>query len=1723
MATVAIALIGISTSAQTGPGDIAFTAYNGDADDNFAFVTLVDITHPQSIWFTDNEWTGSAFNNINEGEIEWSTTANVSAGTVIWIQGNSGGAPTTSLGSVSGSGLNLGASNETLYALLEQPATSMASATFLAGVSNDDDGSGGTLTGTGLTNGTNFVDFDNDHDGFEYQGPRTGESSFSDYLPLIANLANWQDETSAGANILPIDLTVFTIGGGVTEPTVQTNSFTLDACMSFVDISWTNGDGSNRVVKINTTNSFTAPVDGTTYTANATYGGGEQVVYNSNGNSVTVTGLTAGTTYYVTAYEYNGSAGSEDYLTTGATTGSTTTPSIPTTLPAVQDFDSGNDIPYCSSPGSYFSNGSGVDDDVWRVQAAVSSSGSGGTINALGTNMWAMQDIDNGNGGGNFEHYLDFGPVDISGYSSVQLSFQYNAYIEAGGGDFLAYQVEYNNGSTWTAGTTTIATSTSHTSGAWVTETVTVPGGSNYVRLRIIADFNSGADIVGIDSVMVEDVTISAPTAQATNISAASCQRPNSLNINWVDGNGTARIVVANTTNSFTTPVDGTTYTANANYSGGEQVVYNGTGNSVFVGNLASSTTYYFRVFEYNGSGGNEVYLTTTGTNNPNSFTTTPTPSTLPVGEDFDSNHTLPYCISPNSYNVSGDVWANVSTLTSITPTNGSGMWGARDIENSNGGGAFFHTMDFGPVDVSAYTNARIRFNYNVIGYDYPFDTIRYQVIYDDLNAEWNGTNVNLATSGGNSGGWVTETVNIPGGTNTVRLRIEMLQNGGSDYAAIDEVVIEEVPTGAEVNFASLSGMAMEDDGTYSVNLDVTNPSTTYATTVDVALTSGTAANINNYTTQTVIVPAGASSAAFTVTITDDLLLDGQESFSFELQNAMTGFVAATVGTSNTHDLTVDDNEVPALVINEIQYNSNDGAGFPDTDYEFIEIYNNQGATVDISGYFFTQGVTYTFPTSTTIDAGEYIIVAYNPATYTGNGYDVYGPWTGGLSNGGEDIELVTSGGLVVDYVDYDDGSGWPGDPDGDGPTLSLRHYLSDNEDEPGHWKKSCAENGTPGAENDAATYWAQQDGNWSDHTTWGWHIAGTNQTTPLSPGFTLDDCDDVLIPYNGMTVTVDVNGSIDNVEIEPGASFIMNSGVTLTVNGDIEHDGKPAGFGEGTLAFTSGNHNLEIDPFPAGTVTLQGMDIPSGASVTATGSSPLGISEGLVLDGTLDVTGIDLTILSDASGTGWIDDWDAGTGATTGTLTGNVTLQRYIPSQGYQYIGTPLINADSEVSTQLSELNPNGPDGAQLVPSQIALNDPADCSPDFISGTSPWGTPVQWDEGNAGTVVSGCTVEGWSINSAGNLEPARGYGFYGLIPPTVAKMTGTPNTGDVTYGPLSNSGGSGNGYQLVSNPYPSAMQWEGMSGYDAAAYFWVSSGLYSGTYVAQFQTTPGALVGMYQGFFVRVSSGSAPFTTTNTMRRAESGNFYREARNTLGDQMLSLDVVGNGFGHKTIIYFGANDHVADSPEPTKGWDGMCDAGLMIGHRNQPHLYTRLTEADDLLSDHSRLSINGLPTLSEPYTVPVGFHAGTSGQYTITAKHLETFLPGTEIVLEDIKLGTTQSLTASDVYAFRAEAHEDPERFLLHFNPASTTSGSSEVQPSFFANEENITMRLNTKEEVVGQITVWNSLGQEVLPVEQVTMNNGRYEINASTLNAGIYVVRFTTTGGVYSDHIYKP
>ena len=155
-----------------------------------------------------------------------------------------------------------------------------------------------------------------------------------------------------------------------------------------------------------------------------------------------------------------------------------------------------------------------------------------------------------------------------------------------------------------------------------------------------------------------------------------------------------------------------------------------------------------------------------------------------------------------------------------------------------------------------------------------------------------------------------------------------------------------------------------------------------------------------------------------------------------------------------------------SVVINEIHYD-------PDVKtqlVEFVELHNTSAEDIDLSGWYFSRGISYRFGAGATLPAGGYIIVVQNlfhiQAKFSTARLVIppelmFGPYEGKLSNEGENIRLCNADGEVIDQVDYQLGFPWPttGDavPDnqpGNGHSIQLVNPFLDN-DLAGSWRSA--------------------------------------------------------------------------------------------------------------------------------------------------------------------------------------------------------------------------------------------------------------------------------------------------------------------------------------------------------------------------------------------------------------------------------------------------------------------------------------------------------------------------------------------------------------------------------------------------------------------------------------------------------------------------------------------
>ncbi len=563
------------------------------------------------------------------------------------------------------------------------------------------------------------------------------------------------------------------------------------------------------------------------------------------------------------------------------------------------------------------------------------------------------------------------------------------------------------------------------------------------------------------------------------------------------------------------------------------------------------------------------------------------------------------------------------------------------------------------------------------------------------------------------------------------------------------------------------------------------------------------------------------------------------------------------------------------------------------------------------------------------------------------------------------------------------------------------------------------------------------------------------------------------LTVESGAVVYVD-----DHMKNNVGGT-ILNSG-EIRISGDFDNSGTDLINGLVVLDGAAGQSVTGVSAFHG----VLEVDKSAGAAIVTSGTTNIfGILR--LAEGTINANG-NLVVASDPTKTGLVDDFS--NVAYDGSVTGNLRVQRFIPgAAGFHYVGSAVNNANI---SELSELGLYGPDGGQIVPAP-------NCSPQSIDPQSPYGTLFEWHE-NGPWLIANCDQSGWFVRSSGTMTNARGYAAITSSAGATIEIGGsignTSEISTVAFSGLANTNSIGDGWHLVSNPFPSPMQWfSPPAGFDAQASLWQTSGSYTGTYqpVLAHPTNPLALIGSSQGFFVRSSGGPASFALPQNYRRLGDPAFYKaDLENT-----FDIIVEAEGYADKTRIRFG------DFGE-TNGFDNMLDANKMMARGSQPTLMTRLSGVE--------YAINSLSLEEHPMTVPMDLYPGLSGDFKFKAELLDMFTVEAHVYLEDLKLGSIQELTINPEYTFEADEADDPERFLLHFRLNGEEPIYTGDDVLMYANDHSAYLFLP---ELDGKanLDVFNAIGELVFQTSN--LNEGKNEFDLSSLATGAYIMRAYVNG----------
>lgn len=514
-------------------------------------------------------------------------------------------------------------------------------------------------------------------------------------------------------------------------------------------------------------------------------------------------------------------------------------------------------------------------------------------------------------------------------------------------------------------------------------------------------------------------------------------------------------------------------------------------------------------------------------------------------------------------------------------------------------------------------------------------------------------------------------------------------------------------------------------------------------------------------------------------------------------------------------------------------------------------------------------------------------------------------------------------------------------------------------------------------------------------------------------------------VEFNGVSsISGSVNPTFQNILI----TGTLTSPATLNLTGNFTNDG---GFNSnaGTVVFTNTANGTKTIGGSATTtfndVTIQNNTANPDASVS--GSAEIQGTLTLEITAILDADGAGsgvLTILStddDPTADGRI-----ATLSGTSSVTGNVTVQRFMApevpgtTRVYRYLSSPVSGQfvsdwqdDFPITGTFTDPNTEFPIGSGIT---------------SICGVSLIPTNVsmfRYIEPNTGT---GSGDLGWTaypasgLASAASLEVGRGYAAFirECTNPTLVDVRGSINQGNITLTSLvslTSNGDAEDGYNLVGNPYPSAIDWEIDAG-------WTRTGISSviairdngagGGYI-YYDYSSGAVpltIATGQAFWVRVT-GTHSFVINEQAKSGNGATFYRTGE----PDRLSMSLKKGTVIDKAIVNINPL-----SMSTLDDFDG-------------PKLDNTLFDISTVSNDGISMAINATNAINCGSVLPLKVKDLTNGTYELSFDRLGKFVD-LDMQLFDRFTNSTIDIDQTPVYSFAVTstaASKASDRFELRF------------------------------------------------------------------------------------------
>ena len=477
-------------------------------------------------------------------------------------------------------------------------------------------------------------------------------------------------------------------------------------------------------------------------------------------------------------------------------------------------------------------------------------------------------------------------------------------------------------------------------------------------------------------------------------------------------------------------------------------------------------------------------------------------------------------------------------------------------------------------------------------------------------------------------------------------------------------------------------------------------------------------------------------------------------------------------------------------------------------------------------------------------------------------------------------------------------------------------------------------------------------------------------------------------------------------------------------------------------VAVPTSVNNAEIpatapnQPVLTGTGNCNDLRLNAGAQMTITTGSDLNVNGNLILE-------------AGSSGTASLVD--------NGSLnvTGSTNVEHYYSDNRWHFISSPLSSAVSNVFLD------------------IYLKD--------------WSEPTY----------------AWTYITATNfpLVPGTGYEIWSTLgDPTVSFTGGSLNNGDISPAVSATDAnndlsiGDGEGWNLVGNPYPSAIDLgtenDPVTGYiwtnlDSTVYFWNGvqyasfnlagdgSGVNGGT-----RYVPSA-----QSFFIKAKDFTPALTIPNSARLHNTQPNYKSSDGI----SVRLVVEGNGYSDEMLI------RAMDNAKPS--FDSKFDAYKLWGISEAPQLFS-------IVGDYN-LSINTLPEITGETVIPVGLKVDFAATCTLKLEDFD--MPGDmqDIYLKDLKTGIIENLSLVNEYTFEAEPIDNAHRFDIYFAAPNAIEENNMDWVNIYSVNDIVYIKM--PDAVDCNVYVYNMTGKQLISKEVANSNSIELKVSSGQ---GIYFVK---------------